>query len=453
MTTQSVRAARRNAANQHRAVRPMDFGDPAFQNARIELAKVGHQIEESDGSRADLLNERASLRRALNQMQAEARVRGEKAAAGDQSATDAYESLVEAIEWAGSRINEISSQLDLDEWAEMAFTGQSNKPSGWTKPDGTPVTVLAPGDRLANLNNRRADPDEHVGFGEMIRAVAMGPKSERVRNALTSTDAAAGGVTVPERVLDEFIDVLRAKTRTVQAGARTLMMDEGNIRIVRAESDPSSGWRDENSVVPEGDPAFSGLEFKAKTLASLVRVPLELLQDSVNIDNILLELFAGALATELDRAALVGSGTAPEPLGVWNTTGVNALSPDPAMDFDTILDAWDAMSTANAEDPTAVIAHPNALRTLRGLKDSTGAYLRPPQSLIDMPLLGTTSMPADQVIVGDWARLVLGIRQQLRVQVHSQTHADRLQVLFIAYLRADIGVETAKSFTKFVIAP
>lgn len=363
-----------------------------------------------------------------------------------------YDKSMREIEKIDAEISR--TQKILDAQAREMFTGRSAAQSGgWRKPDGTEVIVLDSTDKLSNHTRHRVDPDELVGFGELIRAVAMGPKSERVRNALTSTDAAAGGVTVPEAVLDEFIDVLRSKTRTVQAGARTLMLDEGNVRIVRAESDPTSGWREENAVVAEGDPAFSGLEFKAKTLASLVKVPVELLQDSVNIDRVLMELFAGALAVELDRAALVGSGVSPEPLGVWDTVGVNALTPDPVLSYDALLDGWDAMSTANAEDPTAVILNPTALRTLRGLKDTTGRYLRPPESLIETPLLGTTSLAADQVIVGDWTKLVLGVRQQLRVQVHQQTFADRLQVAFIAYLRADIGIETAKSFAKFTIAP
>lgn len=455
MTTQVIRNARANAERQFRHVRPLDFDEATYFNARVELAKVGHDTEHDFGhGRAAALAERASLRRALNEIRTAASDHSEKAKAGDKQAEQDFGATIEALEWASARINDISQQMDDTAAAELMFTGRSaSSTGGWRKPNGDEVTVLDSTDKLVNHTRHRVDPDEHVGFGELIRAVAMGPKSDRVRNALTSTDAAAGGVTVPEQVLDEFIDTLRSKTRTVQAGARTLLMDEGNTRIVRAESDPTSGWRAENAVVAEGDPAFSGLEFKAKTLASLVKVPVELLQDSVNIDRVLMELFAGALAVELDRAALVGSGVSPEPLGVWDTVGVNEVLPAPVLSYDALLDGWDMMSTANAEDPTAAIMNPTALRTLRGLKDSTGRYLRPPEALINTPLLGTTSLAADQVIVGDWTRLVLGIRQQLRVQVHQQTFADRLQVAFIAYLRADTGVETAKSFTRFNIAP
>ena len=57
-----------------------------------------------------------------------------------------------------------------------------------------------------------------------------------------------------------------------------------------------------------------------------MKISRELLEDSINIGDILTGALANALALELDRVALLGSGTAPEPRGIFNTSGILSQS-------------------------------------------------------------------------------------------------------------------------------
>ena len=72
--------------------------------------------------------------------------------------------------------------------------------------------------------------------------------------------------------------------------------------------------------------------------------------------------FAQATALEVDRVALLGSGSAPEPTGISNVTGVGEVDMGTngaaITDYDEILDALQEIQDANAQDPTAAIMAP-----------------------------------------------------------------------------------------------
>jgi hypothetical protein len=50
------------------------------------------------------------------------------------------------------------------------------------------------------------------------------------------------------------------------------------------------------------------------------------LEDSVNVSQALDTAFAGALGLEVDRVALLGSGSGSEPRGIFNTSGIGSVS-------------------------------------------------------------------------------------------------------------------------------
>jgi HK97 family phage major capsid protein len=82
--------------------------------------------------------------------------------------------------------------------------------------------------------------------------------------------------------------------------------------------------------VSESDPTFGQVVFAPKSLAVMVKVSQELMDDSANIATERPRILAAALALELDCAALLGTGTAPEPRGVANTAGIGTTALDAA---------------------------------------------------------------------------------------------------------------------------
>ncbi|MCA6271058.1 MAG: phage major capsid protein, partial [Phenylobacterium sp.] len=323
---------------------------------------------------------------------------------------------------------------------------------------GLPVQVLAPSDRLCT----RAPHGDEPTVGGLLQAMLTGAKTPDIRAALSEGTDSAGGFSIPLTVLPQFIDRLRARTQFIQAGAQTVMLDGMRTRIMRIAADPVPTWRAENAAVNESDPTFDAIDMVPKSLACLVKVSVELLQDSVNVAAALEQALTGALSVELDRACLFGSGAAQQPAGLFNQAGINTLSLGAngatPTNYDPLIDALYELELDNADAPTAAIWHPRTARTMRKLKDTTGQPVQPFPAISDLPLLGTTSVPINQtqgtsndcstILVGDFSRAILGLRQELRIQVLNEAFVGNLQVGFIAHLRADVAFERADAFCR-----
>lgn len=330
--------------------------------------------------------------------------------------------------------------------------------NAWTNAaTGAPVRVLAPSDRLSDGAPRHDDPT----VGGLVSALLNGPKTPAIKAALSEGTDSAGGFSIPTTVLPQFIDRLRSKTQFIQAGAKTVILDDMRTRIMRIATDPAPTWRAENSAVTESDPTFDAVDLVPKSLAVLVKVSVELLQDSVNAAAALEQALIGALSVELDRAALFGTGTL-QPLGLYNQSGINTVSMGTngatPTNYDPLIDALYETELDNAEAPTAAIWHPRTARTFRKLKDTTNQPLQSLPAISDLPLLASTSVPVTQVqgtssdcstiLMGDFTRALLGIRQELRIQVLNETYMGNLQVGFLAHLRADVAFERADAFCR-----
>ncbi len=179
---------------------------------------------------------------------------------------------------------------------------------------------------------------------------------------LSSTLGSAGGYTIPEILSADLIDLMRAKSRVMEAGAKTFTMESADQLFAKLTADPSPSWLHEGAEMTETAPTFGQIRFTARTLRMLVKVPRELLEDSINLNGKLPTIFAAAMAGELDRVALLGSGEGAEPLGVLNFTDINSVSMGDngaeLADYSPLIDAIYEIEVDNAETPTTAIMHP-----------------------------------------------------------------------------------------------
>src|SRR5262249_35818796 len=177
---------------------------------------------------------------------------------------------------------------------------------------GNAVPVLTKGESYAKVVRSEARPN--FGFGDFIKALVMPSGNPEIQAALSESGGiAAGDVTVPTYLLPELIDLMRAKTVCIQAGALTVPLETENTDIARIAADPLPAWRSESGAVAVADPTFERVRFNPKSLAVLVKTSFELLEDSVNLNQAIQQAFAGAFAVELDRGVRFGTGVAPRP--------------------------------------------------------------------------------------------------------------------------------------------
>lgn len=301
------------------------------------------------------------------------------------------------------------------------------------------------------------------GIGSIMRAMVLGAQNEQEERALSEGTNSQGGFTVPVEMHKELIDRVRNRAVAFKAGARIVDMTSEKATIARLETDPVAAWRLENANIAEGDPTFGSVTLQARSLAVLVRVSRELLEDSLNIESALYNALQSALALELDRVALFGTGTAPEPRGVFNAAGIQSYSMGAngavIANYAPLIQASQLLATQNAE-PTAMIMAARTQHTIGGLVDSTGQPLNMPKLLEGYRQLRTNAVPVNQtqgtsndcssIVVGDFRQLYIGVRQGLRIEVLRERYADQLQYGFIAHLRADVAVAQPSNFCKII---
>lgn len=271
---------------------------------------------------------------------------------------------------------------------------------------------------------------------------------------------------VPEPLSAEIIDLARSKARVFQAGAQTVPMTSKTLTIARVTGDPTVAWKAENAAHTASDVTTEPLTFTAKTLIASVKMSVELSEDSPNASQIIEDTLASSLALELDRVALIGSGTDPEPQGIFGATNVQTVdlgaNGAAITDYDPFSDAYQKVLEANGV-PGAVIFAPRTWGTLDKLKDTTNQPLQPPMSFQQLLALQTTQIPIDQTkgtsvdashaTMGDFLQLLIGLRTDLRIEV-SRVASDaagsaweNLQVWVRAYLRSDVQLAHPDHFT------
>lgn len=225
---------------------------------------------------------------------------------------------------------------------------------------------------------------------------------------------------------------------------------------------PQAAWKLENDPVDETGMTFGRVKLQAKTLIGIIRVSRELLDDSVNVNQALENAFTQSAALELDRACLYGSGVDAEPLGLANIVGINEVSMGTngaaLSNYDKLIDAVYEMQVDNAADPTAAIYHPRTGAALAKLKDANNNPLTVPEMIARIPKLNTTGIPinetqgsgtnASSILFGNWTEMILGLRSNIRIEVLRERYADSFQYGFLLWLRGDMQLAHAASFSR-----
>jgi HK97 family phage major capsid protein len=309
------------------------------------------------------------------------------------------------------------------------------------------------------------DPaDQQLSFDRYLRGLVTGRwEGAEHERALSEGTLTAGGHLVPTPLSARVIDLARNATRVFQAGAITVPMTAATLKLARLTGENAPAWKSENASITDQDMTFDSVTFTARTMVRLIKLSLELFEDSdPSAEDVIARSFAGQVALELDRVALRGSGTPPEPQGIRNQTGVtitthgaNGALIATATAYDWHLDARGVVA-GNNFDPNAHIQAPRTSTSLSKLREATtSAYLAPPPNML--PMLTTKQVPINltvgtstdtsEIYTADWSQLMIGIRNDFRlIPLKERYLADNLQVAFLAYLRADVQLAQPSAF-------
>lgn len=315
---------------------------------------------------------------------------------------------------------------------------------------------LKPEERMSEWVEDREGRSEYADLpiGDYLRSMVCGAKTDLEKRALSEGTDSAGGYTVPTALASQMIDLLRAQSVCSRAGAPTIPLTTKENLIAKVASDPTPAWRSEEGSITVSDPTFTSVSLQPKSLACIVKVSRELMEDSLNLPVMLPQILATSMAKEWDRVALLGSGTAPEPEGVANVSGIgtNALSAD-LTSYAPLVTARTAVKNANA-DPTAYIMSVRDEGTFAGLTATDNQPLNAPRQVAEIPWLTTTAIPTDggagsdesTIFCGDFRHLYMGVRTELTIMISKELYMETGQYAFLAWFRGDIAVAHPGAF-------
>lgn len=150
-----------------------------------------------------------------------------------------------------------------------------------------------------------------------------------------------------------FIELLRNKMVTKQLGATFLSGLVGDIAIPKQTGGATAYWIDESGTITESQQSLAQVVLSPKTVGAYTDISRKLVnQSSIDVESFVRNDLATVLALAIDAAAINGSGTGNEPVGILNQTGVGLVSlgtDGGQMTFDKLVEMETLVSEANAD--------------------------------------------------------------------------------------------------------
>lgn len=302
---------------------------------------------------------------------------------------------------------------------------------------------------------------EPIGMQDFLRGVAGMKTSEPVRAALSSGVGSEGGFSVPSRLAPQILDAMTAQSSVLAAGAGVELIDAASTyTTVIVDTVPTAAWRSEAGNIAESDPSFRGAVGVPYSGAFYFKISREVLADGQGLDAALTNVIGQSFAILLDGAALRGSGVAPTPRGLLNTTNVHAITSGAngatLANYSKLFDGVTSILSADHAMPTACIMHPRSLVKLGGLLDTTNQPMQVPSMLQGVKLLQTSQIPVNltvgtsndcsEMYLGDFTQMKFIMREVVSIQLLRESFALTGQLAFVGHIRADVVVTRPKSF-------
>jgi len=385
----------------------------------------------------------------------------EKLAAGEKSYVD-VEGQVKSLE---AMLNEVNLKLgDMSE--AMTKREWANEPG--LEDEKQKFSIFKAFNAISTRDWEGADFEKEVMLSAKTKAQSAGVDT-------------AGGFLVPLQALGGFIEILRSNMVTNALGATVLEGLTGiPVEIPKQTSSSTANWIEENSPLTESAIGLGQLQMNPKALGTLVKMS----NRSVRLTNPAIEQLvqtdmAEQIARKLDIAALRGTGTLGEPLGIVNQVGVVTT------DFDSTAvhgaatnPSWEGMYELEGvlEDADALKGKlgytfaPAIKRQMSKLRaaafatvDNEGPFLQTQPmtaanitALLGYPFQTTTQLPTNlggstdqgEVIFGNWSDLLIGMWGGLRLKASedASTAFERDQLWVRAIMDVDVAIRRVQSF-------
>lgn len=275
--------------------------------------------------------------------------------------------------------------------------------------------------------------------------------NEILRRDLTVGSPSAGGNLVANELLSgSFIELLRNRMAMMQAGVTMLTGLQGNIAVPRQTSAATAYWVGEGGSPTESQQAIDQINMTPKTIGAFVDYSRRLLiQSSIDVEGMVRADIARVIALELDRTAVYGTGSANQPLGLTNTTGIGSQTITNYGSFVEYIGMETDVAVANA-DAGSMRYIINA--AARGALKSTSIVGTEPRFVYEndeingYPVIVSNQLQSNDCLFGDFSQFVVGMWSGLDLTVDPFAGATAGTVRIIALQDVDYAVRQPGAF-------
>jgi HK97 family phage major capsid protein/HK97 family phage prohead protease len=273
------------------------------------------------------------------------------------------------------------------------------------------------------------------------------------RDLNTITGSSGGYLVGQEYRPQEFIELLRNKIKVAGLGARILSGLIGDIVIPKMNGGATSQWIQENQEVTASDANFGQIKMSPKEVATRCHVSKKLImQGTPDAENLVKDDMTLSLAIAIDKAVLIGSGVAGEPMGIKGTAGVGTATisgGNPS--FANIVELETDVATANADVGNLAYLMSSADRGILKTKEqasNTAQFIWKGDNTVNGYKAEVTNQLAiNNIFFGNWADIIIGQWGVIDLTVDPYTLAEKGIIRLISRQAIDIAIRHAESFS------
>ena len=228
------------------------------------------------------------------------------------------------------------------------------------------------------------------GFSQSGKRGFFVPFSALAKRAtyVTSTGANGGNLVATDLMADEFIEALRNQSVMLNLGVRTMTGLVGDVAIPRRSGVASTYYLStETTAITQSESTFDQVTLSPQNLAALSKYSRQtLLQATPGIEDLVRRDLTDGINLGIDLGILNGSGSAGQPTGILNTSGIGSVALGTnggAITVNSLVDLEEQVLIDNGavnRDAIAYVTNAKVLAELKKLRaggstTTDGAYL------------------------------------------------------------------------------
>jgi HK97 family phage major capsid protein len=241
----------------------------------------------------------------------------------------------------------------------------------------------------------------------------------------------------------------------MQAGATMLNGLSGDVKIPKKTAASTAGWvASEGGVTSATEPTIGNISMVPRQLGAFTDITRQLTQQSsLDVENLVRDDLAQALALAIDLAALEGSGSSGQPTGLLNIGSLTKVAAFAGVNptYAELVSLETAVSNANAlSGRPAYILRSNMKGALKTTEKATGTaqfVYEPGNTLNGYQAIVSNQGTDGNIYFGDFAQMLIGFWSGLDILVDPYTNSTSGTLRIVAMQTCDVNVRHIEAFS------